>query len=116
MTYLVKMLLVALGIGGATAVAVYLAGKFWDDISDRVAAWLRARGLAASALMDAWIQLDLSVRTVRTRIYGKQSNDIPTLITETTFNMSEIDDPDVLAELERRGCATRNIMSLVHER
>jgi len=89
----------------------FLIARFWRDIRDQVAAWLREQGWENSMLMDAWIQLDKLIGAVRSRIFVKVKPLGETkMISETTYNLDEIDDPDVIAELEVRGHLTQDIM------
>lgn len=100
---------VATLIGGA-----YLISKFWKDIREKVAAWLRSRGLQKSVLMDAWVVLDNLVTTVRCTIFVKTQTTGSQKVSETTYSRDEIrqKDPDVYAELQKRGNLETNIMDL----
>lgn len=89
----------------------FLIARFWRDIRDQVATWLRDQGLENSILMDAWIELDNLIAAVRSRIFVKVKPLGETqMISEMTYNLDEIDDPDVVAELEARGHLTKDIM------
>jgi hypothetical protein len=92
----------------------YLISKFWKDIREKVAGWLRNRGLQKSALMDAWIVLDNLVTTVRCTIFVKTQTTVTQKVSETTYSRDEIrqKDPDVYAELQKRGNLETNIMDL----
>ncbi len=87
---------------------------FWDDIRDRVAEWLRNQGLSKSSLMDAWIKLDLFMGKVRCLIFGQTRQHGVQKFSETTYEMDQIQDADVRAELKRRGEAQRNVMNQIN--
>ncbi|MCL2929962.1 MAG: hypothetical protein MGG37_18910 [Trichodesmium sp. MAG_R01] len=105
--------LVAVGMLVAAAVGTLIVVKLWDNIRETVAKWLRQQGLAKSDLMDAWVKLDSMVGTVRSRIFVKTEKTGKTIISETEYNMSEIDDEDVIKELEKQGYYKRKIMDLL---
>lgn len=89
----------------------FLIARFWRDIRDQVSDWLREQGLENSMLMDAWIELDNLIAAVRSRIFVKVKPLGETKrISETTYNLDEIDDPDLVAELEARGHLKKDIM------
>ena len=94
--------LVAVGMLVAAAVGTLIVVKLWDNIRETVAKWLRQQGLAKSDLMDAWVKLDSMVGTVRSRIFVKTEKTGKIIISETEYNMSEIDDEDVIKELEKK--------------
>ena len=104
-------------IAAVTAVGSLLGSGivslFWHDIKDKVAAWLRQKGLQESDLMDAWVKLDSFVTTVRCKIFVKTKTKGVQIVSETQCSISEIDDPDVLKELQARGLSQRNIMTLM---
>ena len=104
-------------IGVVAVVVAALLGigisLFWDDIREQVAAWLRRKGWEKSILMDAWIELDSVLGFVRRRIFVKTKKKSQVEISEQEYAIDEIDDPDVLEELQRRGYAQRNIMTLI---
>ncbi len=103
-------------IAAVTAVGALLGigiSLFWDDIREKVAAWLRQQGLEKSVLMDAWIKLDNLIGFVRCRIFVKTKTKSEEIVSEKQYAINEIDDPDVLEELQRRKYAERNIMSLI---
>ena len=95
-------------------VAACFAVAFWNKIREEVATWLRNNGLSHSALMDAWIKLDLIAGRVRCRIFGKTQKYGTQEISETTYDLNEIDDEDVQRELRARGYSEKNIMSQVY--
>lgn len=100
----------------ALIAAAYFVSKFWKNIRETVAAWLRARGLQESALMDAWVVLDNLVTVIRRKIFVKAKQTGEQKISETTHTLDEIreSDPDVYAEIEKRGQVKQNIMHLFH--
>jgi hypothetical protein len=103
-------------IAAVTAVGALLGigfSLFWDDIREKVAAWLRQKGLEKSVLMDAWIKLDNLIGFVRCRIFVKTKTRSEVIVSEQQYAIDEIDDPDVLEELQRRKYAERNIMTLI---
>lgn len=93
------------------AIAAGFAVAFWDDIRDKVAAWLRQKDLSNSALMDAWVKLDLIAGQIRCQIFGKTKQYGTEKIAEATYSKDEIRDRDVISQLERIGHMERNIMS-----
>lgn len=86
---------------------------FWDDIREQVAAWLRQKGWENSVLMDAWIKLDSLIGFVRCRIFVKTKKKSKVKISEQEYDIDEIDDPEVLEELQRKGHVKKNIMTLI---
>ena len=94
-------------------IAASLFVAFWDDIRERVATWLRNKGLSNSLLMDAWIKLDLIAGRVRCRIFGKTRKYGLQEISEVTYTQDQIEDQEILAELRRRGYCEKNIMSQI---
>lgn len=105
--------LVAVGMLVAAAVGTLIVMQLWDDIRETVAKWLRQQGLEKSALMDAWVKLDSIAGTVRSRIFAKTEKTGETIISETEYEMSEIDDEDVKKQLKERGYFDRDIMDLL---
>jgi hypothetical protein len=98
----------------AAAVALWWIGKkFWDTIREKVAEWLRKHGWERSILMDAWIRLDSLVGAVRSKIFVKTKQTGEVMISETTYSIEDIDDPEVCSELEKRGHVTKNIMEYI---
>ncbi len=92
----------------ATAVAAFYLARFWKDIREQVATWLREQKLEKSILIDAWIQLDKIIGAVKCRLFVKlKSTEETKMISETTYTLDEIDDLDVLEELEERGYIDR---------
>lgn len=97
------------------AVAAGFAVAFWDNIREKVSAWLRNRGLSHSALMDAWIKLDSVMGRIRCRIFVKTREHGVQETSETTYeSIDDIEDPDVQKALRANGYAEKNIMSHVH--
>jgi hypothetical protein len=108
MHYVILILLALLGIG---AVAVTLA--IWNQVRDTLAAWLRKMGLHKSKLMDAIIFFDNIAGKVRSRLFATTRRTGKVLIEETTYEINQIDDRKVLAELRKRGHADRSVRHLV---
>ncbi|MDJ0575881.1 MAG: hypothetical protein QNJ65_12030 [Xenococcaceae cyanobacterium MO_234.B1] len=103
-------------ITAVTVVGAFLGigiSLFWDDIREQVAAWLRRKGWEKSVLMDAWIKLDRFIGFVRCRIFVKTQKKSKVKISEQEYAIDEIDDPDVLEELQRKGHVKKNIMTLI---
>lgn len=98
------------------AAGAALTVSLWHDISDRVASWLRERGLEKSSLMDAWLRLDKKISGVRatlrlvTRQHGVQE-----VVLERPYRLDQIDDPEVRALLTSRSTAQVNVLELVNE-
>lgn len=101
---------VATLVGGA-----YLISKFWKDIRETVASWLRRRGLQKSALMDAWVILDNLVVGVSCKIFVNTRETGTQKISETTYSDAEIreKDPELYKELQKRGNLEANVMDLL---
>ncbi len=94
---------------GAGAVTV----AFWPAIVSKVQTWLREHHLAKSALTEAVVVLDRyaghirRVLRVRTQAYGVQT------ISEEQLSADQIDDPQLLAELNRTGTVVRDVLPLI---
>jgi hypothetical protein len=101
---------ISLLIMGILAVSVTVA--YWDDIRETVAAWLRSKGLQQSALMSAWIKLDVAVGGIRSRLFTKTRQHGATQVSETIVSPDQLDD-EMRAQLQRLGYAEKNIMSLL---
>ncbi len=98
-------------IVGAFVVA-HVVVKFWDEIRNSVAAWLRRLGLSRSRLMDAWVLLDRVVSGVRCRFIAKTTQ-AEVKVEESLLSMDEIDDPEVVAQLKRNSEVKRDAMTYV---
>jgi hypothetical protein len=109
MHHLILILLALLGIG---AVAVTLA--IWNQVRDKLAAWLRKMGLHKSKLMDAVVFFDNIAGKVRSRLFATTRLTGKVEIDETTYRMDQIDDRKVLAELRKRGHTERSVRYLVN--
>jgi hypothetical protein len=108
MQYVILIILALFGIG---AVAAALA--IWDQVRDKLAAWLRKMGLHKSALMDAVVYFDTVAGKIRSRLFATTHKTGEVKIDETTYRMDQINDAKVLAELKKRGHAERSIINLV---
>ena len=112
MLHLVVWALAAVGAAIGTAVVV----SMWNDIRDELAGWLRRNGLQRSAVMSALVRLDRSVSgiraalMIRSRSLGEQQ-----VVLTRSYALADIDDAVVRAELQRRGTATMNVMTLLDE-
>lgn len=106
---LVYALAALLGLGAVVTVFV-----LWDDVRDRLAAWLRKMGLQKSALMDAVVCFDNLVGQIRCRLFVATRTSGTVQIDETSYRLDQISDPEVKAELARRGLATRSVLHLVN--
>lgn len=104
---MIEWLLIVLGAALAGAATVSLS----SDLRQSVAAWLRAHGLARSALMDAWVVLDRTAAGIRavlrltTPAYGTQL-----MVLDRRYEFDQIDDPDVRALLHRRRHVELNVL------
>src|ERR1700722_16910528 len=76
-------------------------------------AWLRARGWNKSVLMDALLVLDKLAGKVRCRLFATTRKTGTVQVDETVDRMDQIDDPQVRAELRKRGVAERSVLNLV---
>ncbi|MUG91333.1 hypothetical protein F7734_02050 [Scytonema sp. UIC 10036] len=96
-------------LGGA-----YLISRFWKDIRENVAAWLRKKGLQKSALMDAWVILDKLATGIKSSIFVKTRDTGTQQVSEQEYTEEELydSDPNVYAEFQKRGYLKKNIMSL----
>lgn len=92
----------------------WLVYRFWDDIRDQVAAWLRECGLDKSVLMDAWIVLDRLAVGIRRKIFVETKQTGEVMISETTFALDKIDDPETRVELEKRGHVKKQILEMIN--
>ena len=101
--------LALLGIGVAAA-----ALAIWDQIRDKLAAWLRKVGLQKTALMDAVVALDAIAGKIRCRLFATTRRTGKVKIDETTYRMNQIGDAKVLAELRKRGHVEQNVLNLVN--
>jgi len=99
-------------IGGAI-VGLFLTAVFWDDIVEKVAAWLREHNLEKSHLMRAWVRLDNFVSSVRRKIFVKKRYGGTVTVSEEVVDKDEVDDPDVLEELRKRGHYEQDILDMI---
>lgn len=99
--------------------ALYFAWRFRHRIREQVAAWLRAQGLQESALMDVLMDCDGLAGSVEKgilcKIFVKTKQTGEQKISEQTYTLEEISkiDPDVSAELEKRGQVRKSILKEV---
>jgi hypothetical protein len=101
---------ISLIIMGVLAASVAVA--YWDNVREAVATWLRNKGLQKTALMDAWITLDLVVGRVRSRVFTKTRQHDTAQISEETVPLDQLDE-GMRAQLRQSGYAEKNIMSLL---
>ncbi len=110
---MIRLLIIAvlalLGIGVVAATLV-----LWDQIRDKLSAWLRKKRLHKSALMDAVVCLDKVFGKIRCRLFATTRRTGRVKIDETTYRMNQISDHKVLAELRKRGQVEQNVLSLVN--
>lgn len=105
---IIAAVLTAIVVGGITTAVVLN----WDEIREEVKDWLHEQGLNNTLLMDAWVEIsqfaDAVVKKVkvRTATTGEQT------VSEKTYRLDEVDDPDVLAALKRNGYYRKNIMDM----
>ncbi|HKI03288.1 MAG TPA: hypothetical protein VKK31_15020 [Thermoanaerobaculia bacterium] len=98
---------------GAALLAAIFASVYWQQVASEVAGWLRSRGLAKTALMDAWVWIDYHMTKVRSRIFIKDHQGQAIQISVKTLSPEQVDDPEVRALLDRQGSVYRNIMPIV---
>ena len=110
---MIDWLVIAAVTAVGSLLGIGIVSLFWNDIRDKVAAWLRRNGLQESILMDAWVKLDSLFTTVRCTIFVKTKTKGVQTVEEKQLSISEIDDPDVLKELQTKGLSQRNIMTLM---
>ncbi|EIV90793.1 hypothetical protein [Frankia sp. QA3] len=97
-------MIIVVGILAALAALVTVA--LIRDVKLAVAAWLRDRGLAASALMNVLIRLDKVGSRVRASLRIKaRRQPRATVVLDETYSMKQIKDSGLLSELNRRGHA-----------
>jgi len=100
---------VVAAVVGAGAVTV----AFWPTIVNKLRAWLHEHNLSKSALTEAVVRLDKymgkirRILRVRTRVHGVQK------ISEDQLSADQIDDPQLLADLNRTGSAERDVLDLL---
>jgi hypothetical protein len=107
--------IIAAVVALVVAAGGYLLVRYrcWDSIRDQLAGWLRASGLDRSMLMDALVRLDNLVVNVRCRLIGKTRHQGEVLIREEILSPDDIDDPEVLAELRKRGHFEKSVLTLI---
>jgi hypothetical protein len=110
MWQLIIAIIAAVVIGAAVTAFV-----FWDDIRDRLAGWLRGMDWHKSVLMDALVRLDIIAGKVRCRLFAtvRQTNTVHQ-IDEKLYDLEQVDDHDVRAELRRRGLVERSVLHLIN--
>jgi hypothetical protein len=100
---------VAAAIIGASAATV----AFWPAIVGKVKAWLREHNLGKSALTEATVFLDHHIGKIRRIVrVGTRSHGVHK-ISEEYLSVDQIDDPQLLAELNRTGTAVRDVLPLI---
>lgn len=103
----------------ALAGGAYFAWKYRHEVREKVAEWLRIRGLEKSALMDALMICDTLAGVVEKKIlckiFVKTQKTGEQKVFEQTYTMDEIQkiDSDVYAELEKRGHARKSILKQI---
>lgn len=103
----------------ALAAGAYFAWKYRHEVREKVAEWLRVRGLEKSALMDALMICDTLAgvieKNVLCKILVKTQKTGEQKVFEQTYTMDEIQkiDSDVYAELAKRGHARKSILEQV---
>lgn len=96
----------------AVAFGTLFLVSFWDEIRESVAKKLRNIGWEKSYLMDAWIHLDRIASGIRCKFFLKNKKQEIKLF-EKKYLIEEIDDPEVLDELKKRGLIEKNIMTYI---
>lgn len=101
--------------GVAVTAAIVAVIYNWDDIRESVANWLRRNNLSKSALMDVWIRFDKILSSIKVRLFAKTRQTGVQEIKETSVSLQQLkeEDPDVYAELQRRGLAEKHILNQV---
>ena len=98
---------------GAAVLGAVCLGIYWTEIRDDVASWLRQRNLNRSLLMDAWVEIDNFLVSVRSRIFVKTHDRRIETIEEKVLTLDEIDDPEVREALLKSRHYRKNIMELI---
>ncbi|MEM9924824.1 MAG: hypothetical protein AAF915_13895 [Cyanobacteria bacterium P01_D01_bin.50] len=106
-----KIILGAIALGGG----IYFALKYRHKIREEVAKWLRDRGLEKSALTEALLVFDTvagSPGVIRRKLFVTTQETGEQKLSEENFTMDEFKKlyPDMAAEVERRGHASKNIL------
>jgi hypothetical protein len=108
--------LIKLAMGAAVlAGGAYIAWRFRHQLREKIAAWLRNHNLEKSALMDVLLVCDRisgSINQVAYKIFAVTRQTGEQKISEEVCNLDELKnlDPDVYAELERRGHFQKSIL------
>jgi hypothetical protein len=98
----------------AAAVGAVIGVSLSTAVQRAVTGWLRDNGLAKSALMDAVVALEKVGNRVKAKVRVTARNHGTKVIAiEKTHSIDDITDPQVRAELERRGRAEQNVLALV---
>jgi hypothetical protein len=104
--------LIILAIAAAVSAAIGLSLS--SAIQRAVAGWLRDNGLEKSVLMDAVVALEKAGNRIKAKVRVRARNYGTKVISiEKTYSISDITDPQVRAELNRRGHAEQNVLALV---
>jgi hypothetical protein len=99
---------IAAAVGAAIGVSLSTA------VQRAVAGWLRDNGLDKSVLMDAVVALEKVGNRIHAKARVKAKNyGTKVIAIEKTYSIDSITDPQVRAELERRGHAEQDILALV---
>jgi hypothetical protein len=107
---MIDLLIIAIAAAVGAAIGVSLS----TAIQRAVATWLRENGLDKSVLMDAVVALERAGNRVKARVRVQARNHGTKVITmEKTHSIDDIADPQVRAELQRRGHAEQNVLALV---
>ncbi|MGD9971611.1 MAG: hypothetical protein AB7S77_00965 [Desulfatirhabdiaceae bacterium] len=102
---------------GAIIAAAWLVSRFWDDIRDHVAAWLRQNNMQESMLMDVIVRFDQTVSRVRSRIFAKttktgQQKVMEKILTDEEIAALQEKEPEIFARLKQYGAAEKNLLYL----
>jgi hypothetical protein len=105
--------LIVIVIAIFAALSALVLASLSKDVQQRVARWLRANGLANSALMDAVVLLDRVGAYIRVGVkVVTQSQRTEILMLERTYSIEQIKDAQLRAALAQRGHAEQNVMTL----
>ena len=98
----------------AAALAVAFGASLSNGVRRRVASWLRQHGLAKSMLMDVVVVLDKVASGIKAKVRVTARNRPTEMLSiEKTYRYDQIKDPQLRAELQRRGHAEQDVLALV---
>lgn len=104
----------------ALSVGIYLARKYRHQVREKVSEWLRNNSLEKSALQDVVATYDSIAgaieKNIVCKIFVKTQANGEVKISEDVYTMEELkkSNPDIYAELEKRGHAQKSILTQIN--